>query len=45
MDEHHFEELLADEHKPLDDAVALMAQGYDLHTLEGHQPMFDPYYD
>jgi hypothetical protein len=40
-----FEALLVDEHKPFDVAVDLMAQGFYLNELEGHPPMFDPYFN
>lgn len=38
-------ELYVDDMMPLDAAVGLMARGYDLNALEGHQPMFDPYFN
>lgn len=40
-----FDALLTDEHKPLDVAVDLMARGFYLNELEGHQSPFDPYFN
>jgi hypothetical protein len=38
-------EYLIDDYMPLDVAVALMAQGFDMNAFEDHQPLFDPYFE
>jgi hypothetical protein len=50
FDDHDsLEDDYAEDYMPLDDAVALMAHGYDMHAYEGHpsliDPLFDPYFE
>jgi len=37
-------ELPVDDYMPLDEAVGLMAEGYDLNAESGYSP-FDPYFN
>lgn len=34
----------ADDYTPLDVAVALMGNGFDMNQHDHHQPLFDPYF-
>jgi hypothetical protein len=40
-----FDEQYDEGYMPLDEAVTLMAHGYDMNSYEDHPPLFDPLFD
>jgi hypothetical protein len=46
FDDHDsLEDDYVEDYMPLDDAVALMAYGYDMNSYEGHPSPLDPYFE
>jgi hypothetical protein len=45
MDFDSLDEQYDEGYMPLDEAVTLMAHGYDMNAYESHSPLFDPYFE